>query len=395
MKFYEHIKLMNGNEIESTLDSIAAMSNRYNKVLSCYLDIRQGKDVCLEFIKVQAKHIQSTLFMNDRAVVKDLALQLEQLTEQSWDSKDVSLALFISQGEEIPMVKILRLKSPVDNQLSLYSRADILPLLNMQNGLTDRTLLVFIDGRIQIFDVDLGIIKPVAWASAPHLKNPQQDERKQIKSAPRDKHLHNVCLSLLKSSKKPLMIAAQSSEIEIIKSWLPKKISWKLNEDIILPYNVNQTGVFAFIQKHLLILQQAETQSYISMLLNSMRVKGPAITGPSASINALDNNQVSQLMIARTYGHQASWKCQHCGQVMSDLSTNDKCSCTESAAIKPWNPIIEASWLAYHNQVPVFQVDSDDLRYLGGIGCLLKQRQEADRLPLKPLEYKHQQRLAA
>lgn len=391
MKSHETQPLIDSQRLREKLSSLEAMQNPHNVIISCYLDTQHGPQACHDFIAHQLekpRHLAwcGIMGLPDLDLIKQ---DLESSINQNWHTQAKSLAIFACMGESCTQVEILPLPVSIDNQLSIYSRANILPLLNLLHINENSTLLSFIDGVIQIFDRDLGVSRPIAWAVAPHLSNDRYISDSSGNKGKPQNNLKNVCLSLLKSQKKPLIIAADPVHVDTIKAWLPKKIAWHFKNNIVLPYNLGQSRFIRYVEEQFALQRQIESQNLATRLINSLRFKGPAIAGHVATLDALKFHQVDHLLVSKEYAHSMSRKCIHCGSFNQGSHSDKHCSHCGKNPVIPWNAVIEASWLASKKNIPISVVESDDLHYAGGIGCLLRHNHKA---AVHPIQHPSQHR---
>lgn len=376
MKTLNAYKPVQRDELVRKIQSVDSISTADEPVLSCYLDTRQGSHACHRFIDEQAQQIMnindvSPAFRTDAAIS-----QIHQLIDRKRHALTQGLALFTSCQQEHPNFEYLALPAPVKNLFSVYPSADIMPLQNMLNTFENITLLVFIDGVMQLYELNLGHLKPLAWAAAPHLEQQSDMRQANTGSTIAQRQLHSVCLSMLKLSSKPLLIAAQAANVESIKSWLPKKIAWRLMDTIELPTSLDHSQAKHYIRMTIQQLKSTQSRTVISRLINSLVQKEYARLGVASSIAALNNSDVECLVIAENYHQPNFWRCDHCATFYHSHNPSGVCSTCGHKNLVFANHVTEASWLAFRRHIPVILVDSDELRYMGGIGCLLSQKQE-------------------
>lgn len=369
-------KLLNYKRLMARMREIESMSTEDSLILSCYVDTDKGKQACCENISKTFNHSRALMPHNEHINVNKALNRLQLALNNNWHPQARGMAIFIDIHGESDSV-VLALPSQVKEQLSIYPRPDLLPLMNLQGDFDNSTLLVFVNGIIQIYDIDLGRIKPVAWASAPHLQAASDHSYNHTTA---NRKLQQVCLSLLRSLPKPLFIAAHTADISKIRSWLPSRIDWGQVSNIILPSGINHSKLLPFIQQEIKTLKLNHSQTTATRLLNSLRFHGPAMAGPVSTMDALYHHLANQLVIANNHAFRTDLKCNQCGNIASSFEFGKACSHCGQHKTVLWNPLIEASWLAYDQKIPVLLVDSDVLEYIGGIGCITFQPEQKQRL---------------
>jgi hypothetical protein len=389
------------DELIRKIKSIDSISGAQEPVLSCYLDTRPGSQACHDFIDNHAPQIMNSNLLDPGLNIDGAVSLIHQAIDKERHALTQGLAIFSNVQQERSNHEYLALPAPVKNQLSIYPSADIMPLQSMLNTLENITLLVFIDGVMQLYERNLGYLKQIAWASAPHLEL-RSDMRGDIsdekrKSAIVQRQLHAVCLSLLKLSSKPLLIAAQAGNIETLKAWLPKKIGWQLMDTIMLPQAINHSQAKQFIDTRINQLKSTQKHSVISRLVNSLQHKERACLGIASSIDALNNNyEVERLVVAENYQQPNFWKCAHCATFYHTRHPSGACLNCHHTNLVPANHVTEASWLAFRRHIPVTLVESDELSYMGGMGCLFGQKHDSsfESIPSQHHQSAHLERVA-
>ena len=322
------------------------------QIISCYLDTGKGLTECQQYVEQQLTYDwYDQMHQFDQHASEIIGL-IKQEIARNWHPQTTCMALFYSYQTNQPMLEVFNLDYKVDSQIGIHNEPDLRPILSLLNPIQNTTILAYMDKVIQIYDVELGKLRPVAWAMAPHLSAETATEQNRQPAAGTDKRIHQVCRSLLKLSKKPLMIAANSTVATQIKSWLPSRVGWKLRGDIEVPHHLSHSKFKNYMQDYFQRRARIESESITARLLNSLHFRGPAVTGAIPCLHALDNRQAQKLIINR----------QSATPVNQDFA-----------------PAIEASWLAVQQGIPVYQVHSDELAYRGGIGCMLKPQHQLDK----------------
>ena len=381
MSFQTRQKLTDMKTLRKGIIDLRQRMQADDQIISCYLDTQQGPEACVDFI---SEHLMTD---DDAARQQPVPLNqkivdiIHQLIQHNWNPAVKSLAVFSSYSNQQPQLAVFALASELKNRIGIYHEPDLRPLLSLFHPLQNSAVLAYLDNVIQIFDIELGKSKPVAWAVAPQLTSPFKADHGKTDSAT-SKPLQQVYISLLRLSKKPLMIAASGPNLSRIKSWLPPRIGWKLQPDIVLPYYLGHRSLSDFIQDYLERQMRIESDNSATRLLNSLRCKGPAVAGPVPSLEALLNHQVDELIISQQSDEPLATPCSHCRKLCLNHSATGNCRHCGQQLSRSWYPEIEASWLAFEQSIPVYQDSSHGLRYRGGIGCILKPRDNSCQLPV-------------
>ncbi len=374
---------MNKTQLKKSLHELLQQSRGDKQVSSCYLDTEQGIDACGEWLGQQ---LARGLFHAYDAQGKDsLIASLKQAINENWDPKAKSLALFWSLGQGSSLLFAIPLPLQISNRISVYRQPDIRPILPLLNAESNLTILAYRSKQMQVFDVNLGQIRPVAWALAPHLASPYYTSQNEPRGIDSDKRLKLVCLSLINSKHKPLMLAASSEDLAYLRQWLPRAISWNLDAHITVPHVLGETSLPRYIEQQFRLHQHLAIDGLLHRLLNSVRSRGPAVTGSIASLRALQQQQADRLVVTDAALNEHGGLCANCGAVPLDVGHADSCAaCGHDMSIR-FHHVIESCWMAYEQGLPVYQVESDELQYLGGMGCILERDEPARQSAPKPV----------
>lgn len=382
MNVIKNYQPLNHHEMQAKLDQLSQFNSEDSMVISCYLDTQPGKGSCEAYITEKLHQALDHLPAQHLAQRDELINEFITVMHDGWQPQAKSLGIFCNNPMQQREFKVFALPQTEDDDFTLYTKANILPLQKLLNTLLNSSVLAFIDDVVQIYDINLGNIRPMAWAMAPHLSNQTYLSHSKNKTSGTDQHLQKVCLSLLKSHRKPIVIAASTADQETIKGWLPRKIAWNIHGTITLPYELGHSNFVDYLQDYHQQQTLLEAQHTGSSLINSLRSRGSAVIGPVSTLEALREQRVERLVISKHHTLNRSMQCLHCDSLIMQPQAMRCSNCGQATHI-PWDPVIEASWLAQAQQLPVTQVDSDEFRYLGGMGCFLKHHRESDFMPIQ------------
>lgn len=368
-------------EMIEQLNDLKKFNDGNQAVISCYLDTQSGKQHCEDYIDEKLSQIMQSCTRADQHALSGLSQTFQSIVQQVWKPQVKGLCIFCSNLDTSPSFKAYLLRQSVGEHFMLYSKASILPMQRLLDDTANASVLTFIDDVIQIYNLSLGNIKPMAWAMAPQLSNRTYTSQSYDKKSFSHRHIQRVCLTLLKSQNKPLVIAANPDNLEKIKDWLPRKICWNITDTIALPYELGHSGFIDYLQDYQQQQMRLKHDYDGSNLLNSIRSNGAAVAGPVATLNALRERKVERLIISPHHTSSRNMQCLHC-EHLNLHAHNMRCSNCAQSMQEAWNPQIEASWLAFHQQIPVTRVDSEELQFMGGMGCFLKQDRKVEIQPL-------------
>ncbi len=373
---------MNKSQLKIRLRELLQKSRGHAQIGSCYVDTGQGIEACRQWINQNL--ITDSHDGYDQEANDNLISNLTRAVEENWSPTIGSLALFWGISHDSPLLLAVPLPMRVNHRISVYRQPDIRPIIPLLNDESNITILAYRGTQMQVFDVNLGEMKPVAWALAPHLAGPAYTSHNEARSMEGDRRLKLVCLSLINSKHKPLMLAANSEDLDQLRNWLPRAIAWHLDAHLTLPHSLGETGLSNYIEQQFRLHQGLAADGLVNRLLNSVRTRGPAVTGSIASLRALQQKRVDRLVVTDEALNEPGGRCAHCGALQLDIGQSDTCAACGHDMSIGFHHVIESCWMAYEQDIPVYQVGSDELQYLGGMGCILEHDDRSQVIMPKP-----------
>jgi len=230
------------------------------------------------------------------------------------------------------------------------------------------TVLLAQAGRVQVLDIDLAVATPRAWVDDAEM--PQATGGNLIGSVAgsvstsrmvRLDRSVRLIQKLLAGSPTPLLLAGDEASLRRVIDWLPQRAVSRLLGAVTVPRGFDQRETVELLRGRLADIHAEISMQLASSVVAAMRTRGPAVAGHVAALEALRQGNVDTLVIADA------------GRL--NLGAH-------------WDATIELSRQACQQGTRVVLADSEELRYLGGVGCLLRQRDEARAMPV-PARFSH------
>mgnify|MGYP000196338669 CR=1 FL=1 len=120
------------------------------------------------------------------------------------------------------------------------------------------------------------------------------------------------------------------------------------------------------------------SEATAARLLRGIRVQGSAVAGTAATLSAMRERRADTLVMSRDFAASSGWVCNRCGDGHPKAKAPDICPSCGDPRVAP----LDLRLLAGQQGLPVELVDGDALRYLGGVGCLLRNSPETRAAPL-------------
>lgn len=354
--------LLGNAELEEEVALLAAVEPSEFAFLSCYLDARLGKAACQHFLERKSAAIGQRLRGSARFAFENAVAMLQRQLEEHWNAEAQGLAMFARGLAGGRHLSVMHLAVPLENSLIMYRAPALLPLVELLQREPPFTLVLAQGGRVQVSDIDLGRNTPRAWvddARIPHatidVSNGSGAGSTTTNGTLRWDRPIRLIQRTLAASSTPLLLAGDEATLQKVVDWLPQRALSRLLGTVAVPPGLGQGEAVELLRGRLSDIHAAESMQLVSRLVTAIRTHGPAVAGHLAAMEALRQGSVDTLVIADA-GHP-------------DVGAH-------------WDAKIELSRQACRQGTRVVLADSEDLRYLGGIGCLLHQRHETHAMPL-------------
>ena len=348
--------------------------------LSCYLDLRDGVAACERFLEQRASAIRGALkgsaLADFESALGMIRLQLRRQTHPEAQG----LAIFARSLAGGSFLSGVPMDVPLNNGLTLYPVPDLSALLAAVDDEANCTLALVRNGAIQVVDLEGQRATPRAWAtfaSATGACNPGEGGAAVIP----DHRLQIVRRALVSGNAAPLVIAGDAACLKDVVEWLPGRVAGRLTGVIDVPRSLNQQDAVRFVTRRLADDRRGSAQLLLGRLLRVLRSGTLALAGIRAVFEALRAGNAETLVIASGPAPASGWACDHCGCVEACAAAPDRCPACGSHATAEWRPLAELLRLACQQGVRIVFADSDRLRYLGGVACMLKQPAEMQVMP--------------
>jgi len=354
--------LLGNAALKGELALLAAVEPTDSPFISCYLDARAGKTACQRFLERKAAVMRPTLSGSARFAFENALAMLQRHLDVHWNAEAQGLAMFARGLAGGRHLSAMHFAVPLENRLIMYRAPELLPLVELLQRDPPFTLLLGQAGRVQVLEVDLGVTTPRAWvddARIPQttsgtLNSPGARSLAARPMVRLDSPVRLIQRSLAASST-PLLLAGDEVTLKKVADWLPQRAISRLIGTVAVPQGIDQREAVDLLRDRLAAIHADESLQLVSRVVTAIRTHGPAVAGHVATLEALCQGSVDTLLIAE--GGRP-----------------------ESGAL--WDAKIELTRQACRQGTRVVLADSEELRYLGGVGCLLRQRHETRAMPV-------------
>lgn len=362
--------------LDTQLSALASVEAGRAPFLSCYLDARQGVSACRDFLTDRSLELADGMPARQRALLDETMAMVDTAFGHHWPQGVATVAVFARAGADERFLHILPLIDVVPPQIAWYRLPQIFPMLEAATKTTRFRLLLSRGAAMYVIEVSDGRAKTRAWASplrATAAVDPISDRDPQTMALRR---------SLLERSSLPLVVAAAAEELEDIVRWLPGRCKANFVQRVAVPDYLDFNRAIRFVIEDFEDRRRLEAQLEVSRLLRASRAQGLAVLGPLACMEALRRGEVETLVLARGASFARVWHCQKCGNNHACSDAPVRCDMCGGAELSLFDFSIEIASLAKRGPVNIVFSDAEELRYLGGVGCLLTHPVDARAMPL-------------
>jgi hypothetical protein len=362
--------------LDLQLAALASVEAGNVPFLSCFLDARSGVSACRDYLTERYLELAEGMPEAQRAHLDEAFTMADAAFAHHWPKDVQTVAVFARPGGEERLLHILPLLDAVPAQVDWYRVPQLLPLMEAASRTVRFRLLMSRDGAMHVIDIADGQVVTRAWASAQTANQRLDADGGQMLAVRR---------VLTERSGVPLVVAGTASSLEAVIDWLPGRSRASFVERMAVPEHLDFNQAVRFVVDDREDRRRLEAQLEVSRLLRASRSHGLAVLGPLACLDALRLGQVETLVLSRDAALPQIWHCDGCDADYSSMPSVERCQTCDGRALSMFDFAIEIAWIARRSGVNIVFSDAEELRYLGGVGCLLMQPADTQAMPVPAL----------
>jgi hypothetical protein len=373
--------------LRDELERLAVVEPSDADFLSCYVNPQAGRSAALAWFDERIAALREALCNRQGAVMR---LDLEQAAEMTrgalaalWDDEGTppGVAIFARGLAGGQYLSVVRLREPVRPSLSFYAVPDLTQTVSAQRCATPFTLILARRGGLQVLDVEGSEVVSRAWAAL------RPTARGSVQTAAQSRERFRVLRrALAGANETPLVAAGDGNCLDDLTAALPARALGRLSDVLRVPATLDQESAVRFVQQRLAQRSDLQHQQAASRLLRAVRTGGLGVAGAIASYEALRADAVETLVIDPQHDFPDLRQCTDCGRLQAAAKTAAHCSQCGGRRASEWAAAVELVRLALQRHIPVVATQSEDVRYLGGVGCLLREPFEVEVMPQPAVE---------
>ena len=372
-------------DLQKHVRTLAILPESNAPFISCYLRLEKGYIKNRSALDEQIHQLKKTL---SGQTLQDFEQALEQIEAclASGLLRHAKGAALFSRAGTTPFFLPLRFHVPLPTWIAVNTVPNIYHLVELKDNYHRYVVMISTEESAQILEINLGSVTEVLWKERPELRNRVGREwTKEIYQSHRrgrtDKFIKEKIRILDKlmaaGGYSHLILAGPSSLTGRVRSALPKRLAAKLI-DLVPASNkmtfsqIVETTLAVFIEA-----EERESRAAAEELVHQIRTGGLAVAGTVPSFTALKRGLVDMLVLLKGYAPDPGWSCSECGVMSMGLKRPIACPECGSPRLRTLHVKEEMVRLAEEAGCTIEVVgESKTLRALGGIGCLLRYREE-------------------
>jgi len=375
------------DELREHIALLARVEETQTPFVSAYLNLENGEIGWQQALMKRSQVLRRVLKNDD---LNDFEQVLEEMTTWLKNHRlaNAKGAAIFARGNAggafmLPML----FAAPLPDWVALYPTPNIYHLVELKDNYHRYVVLFSLPHRASILEVNLGAVTKQAWIanSGARMRVDSEWSRThfQVNHAHRGTRFLDEKIALLQrlmsaGGQTHLILAGDPRITEQIRRALPDDLAEKLVDVVKAGRRDNQTDVVLTTLERFIKHEEQESRSVAERLIAELRSNDLAVAGSAATLDALRWSDADTLVMAADYQPDPGWSCTHCRAVGTETPETRYCPQCGKSTARPLDVKEALLRLAAQSHCPVEIVErSDVLMSLGGVGCLLRHRQDA------------------
>ncbi len=370
------------DKLRSSIHALVTLDQDEAPIVSCYVDRGLGRRGSRSLqLERSLRTLRTVLSGQELGHFEEAIERTMRFLATDIRPATRGVATFSRAGTK-PFFLSEQLHVALPDQLSVNARPDVYHLAEIKDTDERYVVLISTEEQARIIEVNLGLVTRELWAERPelrehltkvsthqHYQNHQWDRGERFL-----KEKIGIIQRVLSAGGRTRLILAGGHEMTArIRKCLPAHLRAALME---FPHPSSSAPEGDLLAATLSSLRNGERQEpldTVAELVNAIRNGGLGTAGTGAVLDALLHCQVDVLVMDRAYEPGQAWSCRHCGCAAATPSPPERCPGCDSNDLQSDDVKAVMVRLAEEQSLEVEIVeDSDLLRRLGGVGCLLR-----------------------
>jgi release factor family 10 len=373
--------------LQRHIRELATLPETDAPVVSCYIELSQGSIKDGNAYVQQVRALERGVIGPSRQHVSDAIRRIDKYLELELLPDAKGLAAFSRAGEQ-PYFLTLQFRVAVPNWISADSTPNIFHAVELKDTYHRYVVMICSENSARILEVNLGSVTAQLWKQRPDLRKRVGREwtKKHYQNHRRDRLLKFVkekvkILEKLMSAggHTHLILAGHPSITNRVRSELPKRLQAKLVDTIPASAATPVDDVVKSTIMSFVVAEENESREAAEELVRQLRTGGLAVAGTESTHRALYRGQADVVVIGKEYEPGIGWACGGCGHTDVYRAKPAACPECDAQALREFDIKGAIVRMAEQQGCTIEVVnESEVLRQLGCIGCLLRYRQPED-----------------
>jgi hypothetical protein len=364
-------RLNTAAEVARQLELLADVEPTDAPFLSCALDLGaagtdDGPPPWRLFLDGAVRQLRQDVPPHQREDLEAALARLQALLADPPQAQAGGLVLYL-RGEGGGRFELsMQVAARVSNALGFYPVPDLMPLVRLLDGGGRHLLVLLRKGWLQLQELDLGAASVHHWMALPA-------DRPLTKGLGLTQRIiADVQRKLWRAGVDGFYLAGDEGRMSEFRDCLPGRLGKSLLGSLPLPPHKAPEDLVQAIAAADRKRQWERSAPELARLVRALRVGGAAAGGGPAVREGLRSGRAGLLLMERGYRSPPLPLCRSCGAPVLSAAGRNDCACCGSPTPQPLDLRVELLRTAVQQSVPVQLVESPELAYLGGVGCLFE-----------------------
>jgi peptide subunit release factor 1 (eRF1) len=370
------------DELKQHIALLARVKEADTPFISCYLNLENGSTGWQETLDERANILRRIFKGNNRADLEETLGKIEAWLASDLLPEAKGVAIFARGTFGGNFMLPMQFAAPLPNWIAAYPTPNIYNLVELKDNFHRYVVLLALQNRACILEVNLGAATIRAWIDESGLRTRVGTEwariHYQVNQAHRGERFVRKKIAVLEQLMRAgghthLILAGDPEITERVRLALPKDLADKLVDMIPTTERDRETEVIILTLSSFIEHEEHESRSVAERLIEGLRNQNLAVVGSAASLDALRWGEVDTLVMTSGYQPDPGWTCSACRAISTESPEISLCPKCGESSVRPLDVREALLRLAGQLECPVEVVEqSDTLMSLGGVGCLLR-----------------------
>lgn len=378
---------MDRSDLNVHVEFLASLPETDAPMVSCYLGIDRGRLSRPEAFEERVRSLQSALSGRERRDLENAIAPIRSFISSRLLPDASGAAIFSRAGGQRFFLP-LQFRVPLPDWTVVDTVPNIYHLMELMDTY-DRYVIAFCSQEeIRILEVNLGAVTKNLWRKRPELRERLGREWTKLHY---QRHRRHHELRFVREQAKLLeklvgaggyahvILAGHPASTALMQEALPRGVAAKLIDRVRASTRTSVADIVEASISSFIAEEERESQDVAARLVEQVCSGGLASAGTGASLQALRQGCADVLVVAADYSPAPVRTCQVCHRLQEGVQERSACPECSSEEWRDFDPKEEMVRLAGQTGCGVEVVNqSQALRSLGGVGCLLRFRLSED-----------------